>query len=226
MRIKPTKGRCRFCGQDVAKMSASRHLSACAPLLEAIAKAEASKRKRETLFHVRVQAEGLPPYWLDLELSGSAKLKVLDHYLREIWLECCGHLSQFSHGGFGGREIGMDRSIEEAFQGGATLTHIYDFGTESVTLIKPVRQREGKSITAHPVTLLLRNVAPEFSCQECQQPAQWLCMECLIEDEAEGFLCGKHAKTHPHEEYGEPVPLVNSPRMGLCGYSGPAEPPY
>jgi hypothetical protein len=31
---------------------------------------------------------------------------------------------------------------------------------------------------------------------------------------------------HPHESYGEPTLLVNSPRVGLCGYEGPAEPPY
>ncbi|WP_127011414.1 hypothetical protein ACF3DV_03465 [Chlorogloeopsis fritschii PCC 9212] len=28
------------------------------------------------------------------------------------------------------------------------------------------------------------------------------------------------------DNYGEPIPLVNSPRLSLCGYDGPAEPPY
>ena len=27
---------------------------------------------------------------------------------------------------------------------------------------------------------------------------------------------------HPHDQYGEPIPLVNSPRLGMCGYDGPA----
>ena len=26
--------------------------------------------------------------------------------------------------------------------------------------------------------------------------------------------------------YGDPISLVNSPRLGMCGYDGPAEPPY
>jgi hypothetical protein len=51
-------------------------------------------------------------------------------------------------------------------------------------------------------------------------------MECLIEEEVWGVLCSKHAKTHPHSDYGDPIPLVNSPRLGMCGYEGPAEPPY
>jgi len=33
-------------------------------------------------------------------------------------------------------------------------------------------------------------------------------------------------EAHPHEEYGEPIEIVNSPRLGLCGYTGPADPPY
>ena len=226
MRAKPTKGLCSFCGQPVAKVSANKHLSSCAKILEAIAKAEDSKRKRETLFHLRVQAEGQAQYWLDLEMRGSAKLKDLDHYLREIWLECCGHMSQFSYGGFGGVEIGMTKTVGQVFGDGETLTHIYDFGTESVTLIKPVRQREGKPLTTHPVMLLMRNVEPVFECQECQQPAAWLCMECIYEHDEMGTLCDQHAENHPHEEYGEPMRIVNSPRMGMCGYDGPAEPPY
>jgi hypothetical protein len=39
-------------------------------------------------------------------------------------------------------------------------------------------------------------------------------------------LCDEHAEDHPHDNYGEPIPLCNSPRMGQCGYDGPAEPPY
>ena len=43
------------------------------------------------------------------------------------------------YGGWGGEEISMAKTIKAVFQDEATLTHIYDFGTESVTLIKLVR---------------------------------------------------------------------------------------
>jgi hypothetical protein len=51
-------------------------------------------------------------------------------------------------------------------------------------------------------------------------------MECQYEDEVWGTLCAEHAEVHPHDGYGEPMLLVNSPRVGMCGYTGPAEPPY
>jgi hypothetical protein len=106
------------------------------------------------------------------------------------------------------------------------LRHLYDFGTTSETDIKVVDFREGKATTQHPIALLARNQMPEAVCQECGQPAAWLCMECIYEQSKPGFLCADHVEDHPHDNYGEPLPLVNSPRLGMCGYDGPAEPPY
>lgn len=60
----------------------------------------------------------------------------------------------------------------------------------------------------------------------CNQPARRLCPECMIEDEESGMLCDACAENHPHDNYGDPIPIANSPRVGLCGYTGPADPPY
>lgn len=147
--------------------------------------------------------------------------------MRAIWLECCGHLSEFSRGGWGSEKISKTRSVGQVFgKLGVELTHIYDFGTESVTLIKAVGSRTGKPTTRHPIALMARNMPPEYQCIECKQPASSLCLECLIEENVWGTLCDAHARTHPHENYDRPMPLVNSPRLGMCGYTGPAEPPY
>jgi hypothetical protein len=116
--------------------------------------------------------------------------------------------------------------VDRAFRSGVELTHIYDFGTSSETLTKVVGTRRGKPVTPHPIALMARNNPPEIPCVECDQPASWLCLECLYDLDEPGTLCDQHAQDHPHEDYGEPMALVNSPRVGLCGYTGPAEPPY
>ncbi len=225
-RVKQSKGKCTHCGLEIAKGGVTRHLSACAIWQALMTKAELKKGSSQTLYYLRIQAVGQSQFWLDVEMRGSATLEHLDQYLRAIWLECCGHMSQFVFGGRRGEKISMRRRIEEVFEPGIELTHIYDFGTSSETLIKAVGFREGKSVTSHPITLLVRNVMPESECIECDLPAAWLCLECLIEEGEWGTLCDKHAKTHPHKDYGESIALVNSPRLGMCGYVGPAEPPY
>ena len=225
-RKKQSQGTCSYCGAEIAKGGVTKHLSACAKRQAIIEEAEHRQAASETLCHLRVQDAWRSEFWLDLEVRGVSTLKDLDHYLRCIWLECCGHMSQFSIGGWRGNEIPKNRRVAEVFKSGVELTHIYDFGTSSETLIKAVGTRVGKPTTAHPIVLMTRNLMPEVQCIECKQAATWLCMECLTEEDKWGALCDEHAQTHPHDNYGEPLPLVNSPRLGMCGYDGPAEPPY
>ena len=127
--------------------------------------AETSSRPTETLWHLRVQDAHNKDYWLELEMAGSATLDKLDKYLRAIWLECCGHLSQFTIGGWGGTDIGKTRKADAIFEEGLTLRHLYDFGTTSETDIRVLGARTGKMISKHPITLLARNIQPEAICQ-------------------------------------------------------------
>jgi hypothetical protein len=86
--------------------------------------------------------------------------------------------------------------------------------------------RQAEPLTRRPIVLMARNLIPQAQCIECDQPASHLCQECQQEWDSPGLLCKRHTQNHPHDEYGEPIELVNSPRVGLCGYTGPAEPPY
>lgn len=225
-REKQSKGTCSYCGAEIPKGGVTRHLSLCPIRQEVIENAERKKSDKETLVHLHVQDAWQKEYWLALEIRGSCTLKDIDSYLRGIWLECCGHMSRFSIGGWRGKGIPKRRRIEEVFTSKVALTHIYDFGTSSETLIKAVSTREGRPTTTRPIALMARNAMPETKCIECGQPAVWLCTECLIEEDKWGTLCSEHAQTHPHDDYGKPIRLVNSPRLGMCGYDGPADPPY
>ena len=226
MAKKQSKAKCSYCGAEYAKNGMTNHLNVCTKRLEAITVAEQRTASSETLFHIRAQDSWEGKYWLDLEMKGTASLKDLDSYLRAIWLECCGHLSQFFVGREWGEEIPKNRKAKQILPLTNELIHIYDFGTSSKTLIKVIGTREGKPLSRHAIELMARNLMPEEACIECGKPASWLCIECLIEEDTWGVLCDKHVKDHPHDDYGEPVGIANSPRMGMCGYNGPADPPY
>ena len=104
--------------------------------------------------------------------------------------------------------------------------HIYDWGTSSETLIECVDVRQGLAMTKYPVFLMSRNAMPEEKCAECGNLATFFCWGCLTEENRWTALCETHAKSHECVEEYKPGTICNSPRMGMCGYSGPATPPY
>jgi len=222
-----SRGLCVFCSREMTRGGLAKHLKSCPKRQEAINAANQGSGRGQSIYHLQVEDAWEGDYWLHLEMKGSSTLKDLDRYLRAIWLECCGHMSEFSVGGaWQGRTVAASRRAEQTFEPGLVLTHIYDFGTTSETLIKVADVRQGKPLSRHPIFLMARNHPPEAKCTECGKPAAWLCLECVYDHDEQGTLCDLHAKDHPHDDYGEPVPLVNSPRIGMCGYVGPADPPY
>ncbi len=223
---KQTRGKCAFCGREMTAGGMSRHLRACPERKKAVEAANQGKGKEQTFYHLLARDKWNRDFWLHLEMRGNAPLDDLDYYLRAIWLECCGHLSMFSIGGWRGQEIDMGTPVNQVFRPGLVLTHIYDFGTSSETLIEVIETRRGKPLTSHPILLMARNNMPQETCTECDRPATHLCIECIYEWNQPGWLCDEHAEDHPHYTYGSPIPLINSPRLGMCGYEGPAEPPY
>ncbi|HSG42814.1 MAG TPA: hypothetical protein VLA72_06640, partial [Anaerolineales bacterium] len=195
-RTAQSRGKCQYCGEETAKSGMSRHLAKCEKRAEAVQAANAGRQPEETLWHVRVQDAHDKDFWLDLEMRGAATLEKLDAYLRAIWLECCGHLSQFTVGGWQGYEVGKVRKADNVFTTEPDLLHLYDFGTTSETKIHVAGSRKGKATTKHPIALMSRNNVPTMECKECGKPATNLCMGCLIEGEMDEnpYLCEEHAE--------------------------------
>jgi hypothetical protein len=225
--IKQSRGKCEFCSKEMTKGGLARHFKTCVERQTATLHANSKSGNIIPLYHLQVQDAYNSNFWLHLEMRGSSSLKTLDLYLRAIWLECCGHLSHFSIGSpWGGHELGINSKARSVFNPGVQYFHIYDYGTSSETIVTVVGVREGKPLSINPIFLMARNNIPQVECQYCGKFADWLCMECLYEDDEPGWLCDEHGDGHPHAHYDGLYPVVNSPRLGLCGYDGPAEPPY
>ena len=81
-----------------------------------------------------------------------------------------------------------------------------------------IYSHHGKSnIKTGEVGILARNDPPQIKCSKCDHLATRICTECIYEDA--GWLCDDCAEDH---KCGEEMllPVVNSPRTGVCGYVG------
>ncbi len=202
----------------------TRHLKSC------MAKQDSSGRSAR-LFHLRVEDAYTPFFWMDLEIQAGATLEELDGFLRRTWLECCGHLSAFHVGSeaymvpraFGGSfgepgECSMKAKVGDVLSAGTRFEHVYDFGTSTELKLRVVGERDG-SIGSDALRLLSRNEALVWECEECGEAADWICQICMYETD-NPFYCEDHAEDHDCDEPDMLLPVVNSPRMGMCGYTG------
>ncbi|MFH1200451.1 MAG: hypothetical protein V1708_05265, partial [Candidatus Micrarchaeota archaeon] len=209
-------GECLFCGGAFEKNAVSRHLEKCPRRRQPSAGSQAK------FFHILVEGSGAPWYWMRLAARESATLKDLDGFLREEWLECCGHLSEFKIEGMrysidaeDGDCQDMSRKLSQVLAQGLKFTHEYDFGTTTELSLKVAGDEAGEK-GGKPVRLLAKNKPPDIRCSPCGKPATQVCAQCIYE--GKGWLCSKCGKGH---ECGEEtlLPLVNSPRVGMCGYT-------
>ena len=184
----------------------TRHLATCRP--------PDSKRPKEAppAFHLLVEGRYNKGYWLHLAVPMNAPLSRLDAFLRRIWLECCGHMSGFFLPKR--EELRMGLQAGRVLQPGMVLTYEYDFGSTTELTLKVLGLREG-GVGKGDVELLAQNDDPEVVCEQCgSHPAAQICTECV-----EGWLCESCAADHECEEE-MMLPVVNSPRAGVCGYCG------
>ena len=220
-----SKGKCNLCGGTFGKAAMTKHLKSCRQKESGSGQPSASRSKHPAkAFHIVVQGRYAPDYWMHLEVPADAKLEVLDDFLRGIWLECCGHLSAFTIEGTTFSVSPMaeygDRSMRAKLGGvlnpGMTFYHEYDFGTTTHLTLKVVSQQESDA-KATDIRVLARNEPPPIKCTSCEAPATQVCTECLWS--GEGWLCDACAADHGCGE-DMLLPVVNSPRVGMCGYTG------
>jgi hypothetical protein len=227
-----TTGTCLLCQGTFGKAAMSRHLAKCLATHDQ-ADPAMSKRapKQVQLFHLVVQGTHNPQYWLHLEVPATATLYDLDDFLRNIWLECCDHLSQFNFkkakysgaafddfgGGFEEEDENMDIKLGKILTPKLTFDYEYDFGSTTKLGLKVVSDRVGKAPKEKPIRLLARNEAPATPCGTCGSPASFVNSNCSWEPDS--WVCNQCLKKQDEDEEMF-LPVVNSPRVGVCAYGG------
>jgi hypothetical protein len=216
-------GKCNVCGEIVDQASATRHLSACCQPEVAGLLLASGKQPLAPSFHLAIEGRDAKVYWMHVAVPVTAPLSKLDNFLRHTWLECCGHLSAFEIGGKRYASAPMDEEttmgarLSRVLKVGMKFLYEYDYGSTTALVLKVVALRE-QGLPKGAIQLLARNEAPQVICQRCRmQPASQICTECAWN--GEGWLCEGCAVAH---ECGDEMclPIVNSPRVGVCGYTG------
>lgn len=218
------KGICRFCLKSYAGRGIKKHLLSCRVRANQNQEELTQDKKASTIYHLRLQS--YKPFWLHIEMKSTSTLADLDKFLRDTWLEEeCGHLSQFRLGGVryvdpevhdSWKGMGMNSKpymvqLEKMLKGKDKFEYEYDFGSTTYIEGEVVEEREG--ILSETVRILARNKIPKEECSMCENEAVMYCTEC------QEFYCAQCLFEHSCDDE-MALPVVNSPRMGVCGYEG------
>ncbi len=214
-----SQGQCRICETAVAKTQMTRHLKKC------LGKTDSGNDQLLVL----IQDRYVPSYWVYVLMDESTTLSEVDWMLRDLWLECCGHMSAFSSKSaayldepepslWGREERSMDDvTLAEALLGEKELRYQYDFGSTTELTVRIVGDKLPG--TGDEMRIVARNDAPDIACHACGKSATELvfenwnpipyCEDCIPPADEESMM----------------LPIINSPRMGVCAYTGPSREP-
>jgi len=180
------KGKCLICLKTLRKNE--RHIINCTSTIQDAAGDDCY------LFYV-ASCE----HWLYILVNADTTIKQLDKFLKEYWLECCGH-----------------KSVMKNFMGQLKLTSIvkpenmeyeYDMGSTSFVDINYVATIKYKT---KGITVVMHNVDNNVVCSTCHKNKCY-CMDC---NRATCVDCEQKCGKCENDEFYE---YVNSPRLGLCG---------
>jgi len=221
MIIEKTKseGVCHFCKKIYTKSGMNRHL-------QKHLESEMIHGQSGISYLLKIEPDtswGRTPYFLSIWIDGETLLEDLDIFLRNIWLECCGHMSSFKDPkkkrmgmGFSffdaedlldqgkikeyeelmeerNGELPKSRKAKKVFKKGLKLIYDYDFG--STTSLEIVTVSEYRVKASDTVVLLSRNEPFKILCSSCgKNNAVEICTRCDYEEEA--IFCLKCSKAH------------------------------
>ncbi len=231
-----TTGQCYLCGETYTKRGMNRHLRSCLP-----PSADGSHS-----IVLRISGTHRGDYWIHLLVDRETTLSALDSFLRDFWVECCHHLSSFEIGNVDysndnpsalgsepQRGKSMDISLGDVLDRHTVeeFSYVYDWGSSTHLTVSIVEigswmlsmidsdSEEDTSTGYQGLSLLTRNEHPQRECTSCGDPADQICQGCLRRRGPDALYCQACADDHNCDRP-QFLPVMNSPRSGVCGYTG------
>jgi hypothetical protein len=217
-----SSGTCLLCKTTVGRIAMPRHTQEC------LKKSDWPESGGPS-YIIRVEGFHSKMFWLLVLARHDAELSDLDSLLRDVWVECCEHLSAFNI--YGRRfssysdyddfkedgESGLSIPLDEVIGPDSSFTYEYDFGSTtklklSVVGISPVVPKSGS------LCLIARNNRPKIPCYFCKEKGEYLVTN-WPDNPYQIIICRDCTKKKVNDLESEFVMVFpNSPRAGVCGY--------
>ena len=235
-------GTCVLCQEMVNDITASGHLIECIARQDLPRASRSDPTGHDQSLHLSVH-DGSGLYWMELAVRADTTLRRLDEFLRGMWLECCGHLSEFKIQGtrysnlaphpddpdadfiraeywMEDDEVHMDVAVADVMPEGVEVGYEYDYGSTTELYLENLGRHGDLLSLLRPrqpwhgnCVAVLARNDPDEECVACQGPARWR----LLSPDSDGReLIPFCDGCRP--EAGRYQLVMNSPREGIDCY--------
>ena len=141
-------GTCKICRQSETMSGMKAHV-----------KTHISTDDKDTHYILRIDDRGA--FWMYIQVYGNSLLRTIDKFLRQEWLECCGHASAFTvhnirYYSDSGMGKGMNVKLHNILKDGDVFMHEYDFGTATTLRLSVMSAKVSPAVVGKRGTLIYR----------------------------------------------------------------------
>jgi len=206
------KAKCYYCNKELTEKNIKKHMKNCSEMKKSIDEKKINDKKQRNQFILAIKSKYVnDEYCIYLSIAGTLGLVHIDQFLRDIWVECCGHLSSFKIKGKSYQDNQMNTQLNDILDIDEKFEYEYDFGSTTHLMLEVVDIIQVPSSFSQ-VEIIARNNEIRHECEICGTEAKhfdyekdrWECENCVDKDDdmiIEFNYC-------------------NSPRDGVCGYEG------
>jgi len=209
------KGKCYYCNKELTEKTIKRHMKNCSEIEKRIDEKRTTDGKLRNQFIISIKPkEGGNKYCIYLSMDGALGLIHIDQFIRDIWVECCGHLSGFRIRGKFYQDNSLNNKIGDILNLDDKFEYEYDFGSTTDLILEVIDIRL-VPISFSQIEIIARNHDIKHECEICGAEAkyysyekeEWECEKCIDED----------------DDMVSEFDYCNSPRDGVCAYEGNKE---
>ena len=209
------KAKCYYCNKELTERTIKRHMKNCSEMKNSIDEKRIDDKEQRNQFIIAIKPKYAGnEYCIYLSIDGTLGLVHIDQFIRDIWVECCGHLSGFKIRDKFYQDNQMNTQLNDILNIDEKFEYEYDFGSTTCLVLDVVNIIEVPSSFSQ-IEIIARNHEIKHMCEICGAEAkyfnyekdEWECGNCIDED----------------SDIIMEFDYCNSPRDGVCGYEGHKE---
>lgn len=138
------QGKCYYCGKELTERTIKRHMKNCSEMKKIIEDKIQNAKDVRDQFLISIKDKKAPSkYCIYMSIDAGLHLEHFDKFIRDIWVECCDHLSAFyidkkEYGSKSDGQYKMNFHLKDILSVNQKLEYKYDFDSTTCLVLEVV----------------------------------------------------------------------------------------